>query len=595
MLQWSEPSNVNTPSGPALLRTAEPNGAFWNFWRVNKESCRKAGISPKNDDGKWIIRWYRNQPKPLPSRPLPLPDMPALAGAVDYTRFSKQGAEPSAARSWSKEQEAIFAWFRDGVGALEVMARAGTGKTTTIKTAFTYAKEERMLYAVFNKKNQVEAAAAITDPRVDIKTLHSVGFMFIQAVWMDAKPDSEIETERVIQVVGENAPAQARTQIRKLVGFAKNTLITPTHEELVELAEERDIECPNLELADNGGWTRERLAHSALAVLELSKQKDPRNRISFDDMVWLPVAMGWTRKWYNMVVIDEAQDMNLPQLMMAQGACKPGGRICVVGDERQAIYGFRGAATDGMKMMRETLKATTLTLTTTYRCPKKVVALAAQLVPDYRAADSAPEGEVEYIQANSIDSKVQVGDAILSRANAPLMPIALSLIRRGTPARIEGRDIGKALAGIVKDLNARSVPHFLTKLEAWEERQVSRLEKTKNFETKAAQVKDQADTLRAVAEGSASVREIITRIENIFQDTGEGSRPAVILSTTHKAKGLEWDKVFLLSSTFNRKAPVNSGESPEAAARRAQEEANVYYVALTRAKKHLVLASGEVR
>jgi hypothetical protein len=63
-------------------------------------------------------------------------------------------AAPAADVNWSDEQKAIFAWFAGSAnGNLVVQARAGTGKTTTIKQAFSYAPESgRLLYAVFNKK-----------------------------------------------------------------------------------------------------------------------------------------------------------------------------------------------------------------------------------------------------------------------------------------------------------------------------------------------------------------------------------------------------------------------------------------------------------
>lgn len=488
---------------------------------------------------------------------------------------------------------AYFGFTLDGDGRFLLGDFTVTHNTTTIKAAFTLAREERMLYAVFNKKNQVEATAAITDHRVEIKTLHSVGFMFIQQVWPNARPTDEVESFRVEKAVGEQNPKEVKTQVKKLVAFAKNTLINPTLYELVELAEDRDIECPQFEAPENGGWDRIALSRAALQVLELSKVRDELGRISFNDMVWLPCAMNWTRAWFDLVVIDEAQDMNLPQLTMARAACKHGGRICVVGDDRQAIYGFRGAVSDGMDMMRKALNAQELGLTITYRCPRKVVALAANIVPDYKAADAAPEGEVLDCEATSIHTQVTVGDAILSRSNAPLMDICLSLLRKGIPARIEGRDLGKALLDIVSKLNARSVPDFLRKVEHWTEKQTNRFMDTRNFEEKATQIQDQAQTLTAIAEGASSVTEIEHRLNSLFSDTDASSKPSVVLSTTHKAKGLEWTKVYLLVSTFNKKRPTGAPHlSPEAEAARAKEEANIYYVALTRSKMSLVLATG---
>lgn len=593
LLQWSEAKIVTNARGIRLqLRSAAPNAKFWLIWRANKPTLHALGIRPWLDGGYWVIDWEQAPAAGTPTATVAAAGTSTAVATAAIRPFTL----PETKYAWSDEQIAIFKWFHSGTGGLVVRARAGTGKTTTIKAAFTVAPEERMLYAVFNKKNQVEALQAITDPRVEIKTLHSLGFAFIQQVWPQSKPTEEVETERVQQAVGEREPAVVKAQVRKLVAFAKNTLIAPTLDELIELAEERDIECPNYEAPINGGWTRAALSRAALRVLELSKIRDPKGRISFNDMVWLPCAMGWTRAWYDLVVVDEAQDMNLPQLTMAKAACKPGGRVCVVGDDRQAIYGFRGAVSDGMDMMRQTLNAAELGLTTTYRCPKKVVALAAAIVPDYKAADTAPEGEVLACTVMAICLQAQVGDAILSRTNAPLMPLCLSLLRKGTPARIEGRDIGKALLDIVEKLNAHSVPDFLRKVAAWADRQTVRLMASRHYEEKADQIQDQSQTLVALADGASSVTEISRRLTTLFGDTETNGKPVVTLSTTHKAKGLEWSKVYLLTDTYNRSRPANGATpSPEAAAKAAKEKANIYYVAITRAKSILVLAEGEMR
>lgn len=85
----------------------------------------------------------------------------------------------------------------------------------------------------------------------------------------------------------------------------------------------------------------------------------------------------------------------------------------------------------------------------------------------------------------------------------------------------------------------------------------------------------------AVAEGASSVGEIKERIKNLFQDSENSRTPAVILSSVHKAKGLEWNKVLLLTWTFNKKAP--GADKP------SLEEQNIYYVGLTRSKDTLVM------
>jgi superfamily I DNA/RNA helicase len=152
--------------------------------------------------------------------------------------------------TFSAEQLSIFDWFSFGTGSLIVKARAGTGKTTTIKEAFNHApeSERRILYAVFNKRNQKEAESKIKDPRVEVKTLHSLGFAFIKRVWSNAKPDDEVEFERINKVLVRSGQMQAAQNkefcglVAKLVSFAKNTTVNPTASDLRRICEERDID-----------------------------------------------------------------------------------------------------------------------------------------------------------------------------------------------------------------------------------------------------------------------------------------------------------------------------------------------------------------
>jgi hypothetical protein len=207
-----------------------------------------------------------------------------------------------------------------------------------------------------------------------------------------------------------------------------------------------------------------------------------------------------------------------------------------------------------------------------------VVAIAQEIVPGYVAADSAPEGIVRNMGDGMLLDVLQVGDAVLSRANAPLMPICLKLLRRGIPAAIRGRDIGKTLAGIARKLNAKSIPHFLARVESWADKQKSRFRADKNYEAKCDLINDQAACLKSIAEGLTSVKEIEPRLMSLFVDDKGFNKPTVVLSSVHKAKGLEWNRVFLISKTFR----VTKGED---------EEANIYYVAVTRAKQELVFVS----
>lgn len=502
------------------------------------------------------------------------------AGLVGALMSAEGSAVVSAVAAilWSPEQEAIFEWFKNGLGNLVVQARAGTGKTTTIKEAFTRVLEVgRFLYAVFNKKNQREAEEKIRDPRVEVRTLHSLGFLFIKLVWKDATPDDDVEFDRIRALVA-GAPDEIVALIGKLVGFAKNlTIGIPSEATVLDIADQRSI-LPSDELAKD--WPVEKLAGIAIEAMKAALVKDPQGRVSFADMVWLPVAAGWVHPLFDLTVVDEAQDMNLPQLEIAIRATKSTGRICIVGDNRQAIYGFRGAASDGMAMMKDRLNAKELGLTVTYRCPAVIVDLAKEIVPDYTAAPGAPQGEVLNMNLDAAIETLKPGDAVLSRLNAPLMNIALGLIRRQIPARIEGRDIGKQLVKRVQKLKAKSVPDYLKKLANWASKQTARISAAggKYVKSKIEQVQDELLTLQAVAEGCQNVAEIEARIIGLFEDSDKTIKPAVVLSSVHKAKGLEWNKVCLVASTFKHKGSEG-------------EEANIYYVAVTRAKKTLVFGA----
>ena len=470
--------------------------------------------------------------------------------------------------NYSTEQQNIFDWFKSGTGNLVIKARAGTGKTTTLKAAFEHAPEKRMAYFVFNKRNQQEAAEKIKDPRIDIKTLHSLGFGFVKQLWRNAKPDDEVEADRLDSVArgSLNDFWEARGQILKLVSFAKNTHINPTYEDVKNLADDRDIYF-------NGGFNGDGI-QLALDVLAESKKQDSKNRISFNDMVWLPCALDLVRPIYDLVSVDETQDMSVPQLEMVRLSSR--GRVAVVGDDRQCIYSFRGCHSDGMAMMKEELQASELKLTTSYRCSKSVIRHAQTIVPDINCPETAIEGSVSSVKNCE---NAQPGDFILSRLNAPLMPLALNLLRQKTPARIEGRDIGKQLLTMVKSQKAKSVPHFFKKINSWFEKQVARIGKVKGSEKKIEASQDIKDTLCALAENCNSISEVEQRIYSLFQDTDKTSKPAVILSTVHKSKGLEADNVFMLIHTFqNRKGSEI-------------EESNIKYVAITRAKINLYLVN----
>lgn len=484
-------------------------------------------------------------------------------------------------KNWSEQQKRIFEFFAAGEGNLVVRARAGTGKTTTIIEACGHAAhEDKILLAAFNKKIAVELQARVTAPNVEAKTLHALGFAFIRRQWSNVKVDADVDWDRAALACGKRAPDEMVGLVKKLASLLKSVHpLTIDLEVVLELAQEFDL-IPEDEWEEEG-WDDMTVCKAAVEARDLAKERDAKGRISFDDMVFIPIACDFIRAWYSMVVIDEAQDMNASQLLLAQGACKKNGRVVVVGDDRQAIYGFRGADSDGLDRLKSELAAPELGLTVTYRCARRIVDVARRLVPDFQAADGNPLGTVDSIPDHRLVEQVKPGDFVLSRANAPLLSVCLAILKKGIRCRIEGRDIAQSLRTIINSFKARSVPEFVERVNGWEKKQVTRAGKMKNveaMEVKISGINDQASMLIGLAESCVSVSEILVRIDTLFGDTPDQAQaremvaPTVVCSSVHRAKGLEADRVFILNNTI--------GEED-------REEENIYYVAVTRARKHL--------
>jgi hypothetical protein len=246
------------------------------------------------------------------------------------------------------------------------------------------------------------------------------------------------------------------------------------------------------------------------------------------------------------------------------------------------IYSFRGADSSAVDRLKTELKAEELSLNVTYRCPSKIVALAQVIVPDYQAAPTAPEGKVDAISREKLVEQVQPGDFVLSRKNSPLAALCLKTLRTGKRATVVGRDIGAGLIALIKRLGkAKNMVNLMERLARWETREVEKWEAA-GKEAKVSEVKDRAETIRELADGLTSVKELETRIQSLFQDNGI-NEPKVIFSTVHKAKGLEAERVFILRSTLY----------PYKGADGKVEEKNIEYVAVTRSKDVLVWVEGK--
>lgn len=221
-------------------------------------------------------------------------------------------------------------------------------------------------------------------------------------------------------------------------------------------------------------------------------------------------------------------------------------------------------------------------LSTTFRCPTRVVEEARKIVPDIEAKVDSPAGKVDNVSLEQAFQGFEYGDFVLSRTNAPLVKLAMKLVSDGCRTTILGREIGSGLISLIYKLKAFSVADLLMKLEAHRVKEQSRLmAKDPPRESAAKLIGDKVECIKAIAKQCRSVDEVVTKLKQLFEKLDP--KTCVTLATAHKAKGLERDRVWLLNDTFcrpNRLGVVST------------EEKNILYVAITRAKSELTYVKG---
>ncbi len=302
--------------------------------------------------------------------------------------------------------------------------------------------------------------------------------------------------------------------------------------------------------------------------------------MDFDDQLYMPVITG-ARFWQNdFMFVDEAQDLNHIQRVMVRRALKPRGRLIAVGDPNQAIYGFRAAAHDSMSIIAREFGCVELPLTISYRCPKAVVAEARQWVSHITAADSAQDGSVSSWGKYDA-SQFLPTDSIVCRNTRPLIEMAFNLLRDGVACKVKGRDIGAGLVAMIKRFKTNDLNEFQDKLARYVMNKTAKWLADGKDEL-AQRLQDQADTITIFMDeldaDTATVADLIAKIESLFTDNGP---QILVLSTIHKAKGAEFDRVFVLDPDL---MPSKYARTPEA----KQQERNLQYVAVTRSKRDLI-------
>ncbi len=292
----------------------------------------------------------------------------------------------------------------------------------------------------------------------------------------------------------------------------------------------------------------------------------------------------------SVLVIDEAQDMGQDDFRLVQALMRQNEemRVIAVGDDDQNIYAFRGSDSRYMQSLVSQEGAKLYEMTDNYRSAKAIVDCAnrfVQRIPNrmkHATIQSATgeEGKVMTLKSlQNTEIKVQGGTAILTRTNEETMQVAYELEQRGLHATV-AQSMGGFRFG-----NLAEVRYFIKQIGKDDEVTIS---KEKWQEAKKRTLKTYAsstclDVMRHFFADFEAInrvyylsdlREFI--IESEIEDFIASDDKSVFVSTIHKAKGREFDTVYLMST-------IPDG--------RQVEDMRAYYVGLTRAKRNLYLVT----
>ncbi len=517
---------------------------------------------------------------------------------------------------WDDYKKAFFAEVVNGKGHVMIEAVAGSGKTKAILEAMRLCAGFRIMVTSFGNGIVNELKAKVpTGQGIYVTTLHSLGMRACQSlkskvdeekIWeildkvlapkldtttqqlvnpippqskkveRDEEYDGDVRiSSRVMARLGAHPKKKKagdwekewRSSVKKTVGLAKNYLARGGD----AIGDAMDIHqiCPPEDEAQRGIFINQ-----VIEVLEECERD--MTRIDFDDQIWLPNVKKLYVPRFERIFVDEVQDLNYAQIALLLKALEPGGRIFAVGDPNQGIYHFRGAAHDAFDRVRDELNAKVMPLNVSYRCSEAVVREAQSIVPHIEARSEADEGEVRIATMKDLYEQVRDGDYIISRTNAPLLPICLALLKNERHASIKGRDIGEKLASTIRRAKTHDIDAMLEYVDKWSKKEIERLEK-RNKSTVG--IEDTRDCIRGLSEGERNVDDVIYKIDRLFTKEAE----KIIISSTHQAKGLEAERVWILRYTYTKEP------RPDASPYDIKEELNLYYVAVTRAKKQLFM------
>lgn len=438
-----------------------------------------------------------------------------------------------------------------GGADLKLFAFAGAGKTTTLQAMADEARGPG-LYLAFNRSIAADARQGFPEG-TSCSTVHALAFHALVGDYGAAKLIETLGLADLVEILAIEdrshgpAPLPARSQAALVRACLRNFLHGTG-----ALPAGADV---NL----TGALARAP-ATDCLALIELTAARtrelwtqmlDPCNPVPLGHDGYLKLwALGRPRLAADHVFLDEAQDTNPVVLDLVR---RQDAQIVYVGDPYQRIYAWRGA----VDVMTQLPAGRAAHLTRSFRFGDAIARAATGVL--------ALLGEPRHLEGNpAVDSRLGacVPDAIIARTNAGVVDAVLDALMIGERPHVVGGtgELMRLLAG-VDELRQGGMPIApeLSGYASWSEVQEAARDPTSGLRTLVGLVEEYGEDRLMAA---------LTKVEP------DDDRADVTITTAHRAKGREWDRV-QLREDFAR---VLDGDGLDPA------EARLLYVALTRAR-----------
>lgn len=496
---------------------------------------------------------------------------------------------------YSDYQLDIFDAVENGDENIAINAVAGSGKTTTIVAACKRLNESErnVIFLAFNKLI-VEELKTKLKSYAYVSTLHSFGLSILRRLYNhpEYKMYVKVNDWKYQKFVMENACELSNiitptTDAAKVFGFACNVakLYTLARVNLIEY-NKNDLSKLRSLCDEHNLLTLFDEVEVCNKMLEDAYRMPKDMTIDFTDMIVLPLFHKEYIPSYKYVFIDECQDLNRAQRELMLCAAK-NGRFIAVGDRNQAINGFAGADCSSFDKIANQDNTIELPLSVNYRCGTNMLKLAQEIVPHIQPHKGAIKGNIVHVKELT-KSLFKENDMILCRTSAPLVGLCMKLIVSGVTAVVKGKDIAQDLKNLIENANTNNIEDVLKYLEEEKTKCIDVIKNQRKCDDATAKnamkyinLEDRCKCIENICMYSIrDTRQLKSYINKMFTDDKIDN--AVTLSTAHKSKGLEANRVMIL---LPDKLPL---KFPHQQKWQEVQELNLKYVALTRARKELI-------